>query len=702
MTEYRFFLFHKDIGQWTRIKDPKGWDGLGRTIKRFGIGNSVGQKWHGLFYEYTAKVGFIKDGKDFITAFYNTYGVEQELLLRIDRRNELTRKFETEYTGRLGLATLKIKATEVEVAVENTGFIQRVKNGLDVKVSMANPITSTFHSKVIRRESRVKADKTIADFFVAQPSAGILYLIFPWSENEVDELDTFFYPIQLQEKPPWEELKYHLLAKEDGDYKINLHLELGIQQVGEAITSFAVTWFLKTGKPGSYTTTQIGSNITGSVFAYETRELVDHEVTLAKGDEVYVYGHYSWVGGFGTSSPRIVTYNSHTGGVATVPAPADKFSQATVLADTTVPPSDVEVVMVHEAFEQVLQGLTGQAGSFYSEYFGRTENGYASDGAGSLRAITNGYRLRGLPNDFTCTLRDLVDTFAGIDGIGLGIERVNGTERVRVEPLTFWYPAKRAMRLSFIKDIEKEVEPDLLFNQIEVGPEKWQNEDINNLDEFNAKREWTTPITQVKNLLDLKIPYITSGFSIEYTRRASAENTTDSRWDEENFVIQMIRSGGGFVPARDEAFSAVTGVLSPETSYNLLLSPRRALEQNGRLIRAGLARMKDMKIAFAAGSANVGMSSTLIGGQALAESQDITISTLPQQLWEAEVYLIRAKLSAAQMGVLATTDMAAAENVFGFVEFSKTDQDYKRGFILEARPSSTSNEVEIKLLRATL
>lgn len=718
--EYRFYLYHRDVGNWTPINDPKGWDGLGRTIKRYGIDNAVGQKWHGMFYEYSSKIAFTKKGKSFIQGFKELYGIEQEILLKIETRDTATRSFTTEYIGRLDLTDYRVSDIYLETKVENTGFIQKIKNALDVKVDLSKLVSQgdkaiepfanethniTLHSKVLLRESTLKAAKTIGTFDVVP--ATTYYILFPFDESVADELlERFTYPMQVGTDDPVADLKYHMLVKEPGDYTFNLHMEIGIKNSFAPLdAAWQVKWYLKTGKPGSYTTTQIGADINSSgAFGYTERELLAHEVTLAKNDEVYIYATYVLTGS-GNATFDLVSYNSHTDGFPTDPAPDDKFSQVQILGETQVETSDCKIIMAHEAWARVLQSITDTPLPFYSEYYGRTDSApvaYASDGAGSLRGITNGKNVRTIDVPIHCTLRNLVDTFAGIDGVGIGIEKVNGVERVRVEPITYWYQTKSMMRLDFVKNPEKEEESSLYFNQVEAGPTKWEMESINNLDEVNTKKEWTLPITQLKNLLDLKIPYITGGYPLEFTRREKDEPTKDTRYDDDNFVIDLVRIEGGFAPAKDEAFSSVTGVISPDTAYNLDLSPRRCLERNGRLIRTGLHKLTSKSIKFAFGEGNSAMSSTKTGGAAVVENADIAVNTLASPLFLPEVYNIKVALTKAQRDILKVTDLTAENNIYQYIEWSKTDKDHKRGYVIEARPASNSKEVVLKLLRANV
>ena len=55
-----------------------------------------------------------------------------------------------------------------------------------------------------------------------------------------------------------------------------------------------------------------------------------------------------------------------------------------------------------------------------------------------------------------------------------------------------------------------------------------------------------------------------------------------------------------------------------------------------------------------------------------------------------------------QIEILETTDMNAAANVFGYIEFSKTDRDHKKGYLLQADIDGASNQVTLQLLRANI
>lgn len=720
MSEYRFFLYHKDVGSYTLIKDPIGWDTLGKKIKRFGLDSGgTGMRWHGVFFEFNVKLGFIKDGKAFIQNFYEKYGVEQEILLRIEKR-EGSHKFIVDYEGRLNLVSYEIDAIKVECTIENTGFLQKLKNRADVKVDTGslislggvaiNPLGGgesqniTLHSRTLRSLYTKKSDADVSNIEPAtgKPMVpGKNYLLFSLNDFVVDEIDAREdHGCQISSIDPTTVSKYQFKVKYKGSYTFNIRPIYYLNTSGAI--NWTVKWFLTTGKPGAFTTTQIGStdSATGTSEITGAPELINHIVHLLPDDEIYVYGECTVSSGGANFNylPYNFTYPIHPQQVTFSIVADTKFVSSAVPTPTT------KTVMIHEFWTRLIQSITDRkdADVFYSEYYGRTDLGYAVDGPGSMKAITNGFQLRGIDKPIYGTLKGQIDNCLALDGIGLGIERVNGRERVRVEPLAYWYQGKRMMRLNHILGIKKSVGGDLMYNTIEGGIDKWKNVKSSDLDEFNAKREWLTPITQVKKTLSLRSPYITSGSSIEYARRID-DKKQDSDVDNDNFVIAVHRDGGNFVPDTNEAFASASGIVDPETAYNLKLSPARCLRRNGSLIRSFLERYKDQKISFTFGEANSALFTRLTTESiGFFENDPIAIDTLEPPRFLAEIYSLRAKLTTDQMKALNNVNVADQENVWGFIEFSETDRDHKRGYLLSAQLDSESNEVRMELLKAVI
>jgi hypothetical protein len=61
-------------------------------------------------------------------------------------------------------------------------------------------------------------------------------------------------------------------------------------------------------------------------------------------------------------------------------------------------------------------------------------------------------------------------------------------------------------------------------------------------------------------------------------RQQYAATATDSyQNDDDGFLISVRRDGTGFLPEKNEPFESVANLISPQTAYNLRLSPFRML-----------------------------------------------------------------------------------------------------------------------------
>lgn len=695
----RFYLYHPDLDRPQRLKyDPVGWDTLGKTIKR-------DLKWHGVFFEYTPKLKFIKDGKNLVHYFYEKYGIEAELLLLIDKYNKTTRKYERDYEGRLNLTDLELSDLYAECNVEQTGFLQKLKNRQDVKVDLKSLLTKEgktiaananetvdveLHSKVIRKTFRsvYNADTET----ILGPEDTTFYIHFPLEPTELSEVAEFIdYEYQLSTLNPVTVKKYNWKFTEAAAHHfiLNLHFKISLISGVASLDINDTEWFFVYGKEGSYTTVSLGTFDNPLPERYSTGEpIYDAVLNLLPGDEVYIYATYRF------------HYESVSGDANIKLEKLSNFS-VEINSETVTPATTAPLFLKHEALARIIESITDEADSFRSGYYGRTDSeptAYAADGEGSLRGIASGKIIRGFPfasNTTHASLKDAMETCMAIDGVGMGVEKDGIKQRVRVEKLVYFYSPERVAQFPYVKDIRKNVADDFIFNELEAGYDKWSNEEINNLDEFNTRREFLLPITQVKKRLVLKSPFIASGYTIEFLRRDPyTEGTTkDNDRDNDVFVIQLRRESGELVTDKDEDFAELNNLISPETVYNAKLSVMRNIKRNGPLIRSGLYHQDDKHIDLAFGEGNTTFSSRLNSESAVVSETSIAVGALGQALWRPEIYSFKHKPTRMQMEAITA-------NPYGIIEFSKTNKDWKKGYLIELSPDAKSGLANFRLLRA--
>lgn len=723
LTMFRFYISHPDLAKPQRLKyDPVGWDTLGKTVKR-------DMKWHGVFFEYTPKLKFIKDGKNLVHYFYEKYGIEAELILIINKYNPVTRVYEHDYTGRFNLTTINISTLYAECNIEQTGFLQKLKNRQDVKVDLKSLITQggkaitpntnetvdvELHSKALKKLlNHLTTNQTIF------PNSGTpevsvnpmnvnddYYSIISLDEITVNEFQYvptsqlpqagfFDYPTQITQDNVVSDLKYNFLAFEAGSYSIDLRIKIMLKDPsGDVEGGFSAEWFIAYGPQDSLTTISLGldSGVSGGVlvpsyFIYD-KSLV-HNFTMDVGDRLYIYGK--------VRRPSVGSTDKWTV-MGKVNDCKINLTGLTIIPATTRP-----LFLQHESLSRIIESITDEPDSFRSAYYGRTDSeptAYPEDGGGSLRGLASGKIIRGFPlagNSTHINLKDAIESCLAIDGVGIGIETTGNKQRVRMEQLNYFYSPVRVAQFPYVKDIEKSVADDFIYNELEAGYDKWANEELNNLDEFNTKREFTLPITQIKKRLILKAPWSASGYTIEFLRRDPYKEGTnkDNDRDNDNFVIQLRRESGELVTDKDEDFAELNNLISPETVYNAKLSVMRNIKRNGPYIRSGLYHQDDKFVKLAFGEGNTAFTSRLTSETEVLDETTIAVEDLGQALWLPEIYKFKHKPTRTELEAITA-------NPYGIIEFSATNKNWKKGWLLEQQPDAKSGLISYLLLRANV
>jgi hypothetical protein len=704
---YRYKLYHVELKKpVTLVYEPVGWDSLNKSLSR-------DRKYHGIFTKYTPKLKFIKDGRAIIHNLWDAHGPETEILIFIEIFNMITRKWEQDYTGRLNLYSTVVSKLYLECNIENTGFVQKFLNRDEINVNLQSLVNMDggvipafthetwsvpVKSKVIIQE--IKCDASFATTGQRNTDGvdlddGTYFIQFPLEPllvNEIDALETYDYGPQYSKIDPVSIRKFQRRVRYGGVHRFNLNFTyiVGTNFTGSD-NDFSVEWYITTGRPGSYTHTQIGTtDATTGQASLLGDKLADFSVTLAAGDEIYMYG-------------KLV--------IDVDPAVNVGFflqidlQYIEIFAETIFPDSNANMVLLHEAFTRTLQSIIGQNDVFRSPYYGRTDSEpvtYDADGAGSLRGILNGSQVRQFPLDerpIHTNFKELFETAQMLDGVGAGIEVIDGKEMVVVDDLTRFYNGVEVARFDYVRDITKEVAADYYYNEMEIGFKKWANNEVQNLDEFLTKKQYSFPLSMVKQKLSLIAPYIASGYTLEFTRREAYVKSTlkDNPNDNENFVLQLRRGGGSFTTDQAEDFDTLGNLIRPDTVLNAKLSIVRCILRNGRLIRSFLDEYPDkvIKLTFSEGNGKL-VSKLTTETNGVDESLDIAITSLARPLWKPQIYRFKVPITSAQFSAISL-------NPYGYVSFSETARGHKKAFILEAeRDAKTKKLMNFVGLKANI
>jgi hypothetical protein len=293
--------------------------------------------------------------------------------------------------------------------------------------------------------------------------------------------------------------------------------------------------------------------------------------------------------------------------------------------------STAQVYHVHDALSKICETITGVPDCFRSNFFGKYDSqpySYLTDGPGAYLALTNGLNIRQMKDKegklfpVTVSFKSLFDDLDAIFCLGMRIESHQGREYIRVEHRSYFYQAEQAPDIpafSFVPNVERTANLTHIYNEIEAGYAKWQAESINGMDEFNSKRNYSAPNATIKKRLSIVCNAITGGYLIETTRRQQFKQnaTKDFSTDNDLFLIAANRvyldgRSPGTMAERNEAYQNIDNLLSPETAYNIRLSPLRMMCNWWPYLSISLHKNPVNHFSFASGTGNYQMKSESI------------------------------------------------------------------------------------------
>jgi hypothetical protein len=365
-------------------------------------------------------------------------------------------------------------------------------------------------------------------------------------------------------------------------------------------------------------------------------------------------------------------------------------------ADTEFPETETNCVMVYEALNKCAQYMTDQSVALKSDFFGRTDSidVYDEDGPGSLIAITNGANIRKLENaKLFINWTEIFESLSARHCLGWGIEKNDDGEPVLVvEPKTyFWDKDNLIIELDCVSDLEKSVAMEYYYNQVEIGYPKLDVGQLNGLDEFNTLRRWKLPITQTNSKLIVSSKYKTSGYEIE-TQRRLIGSTKDSKLDEANFMVKVVRDGGGFKTEKNENHPVVENLYDPASAYNLYFAPGRMIRAWAEVLASNVIKFTNKILTFTYGDGNFNLVSRETSEPAnIAENGDVDISEITP-IWEPEIYKFTYPIDRHQMKLIR-------QNPYGYIRFKDSGGNVKDGFILEVRHDPNQKMGDFQLLK---
>lgn len=321
----------------------------------------------------------------------------------------------------------------------------------------------------------------------------------------------------------------------------------------------------------------------------------------------------------------------------------DKETEIQLSAVSNCEPTTARAYMINEVASRVVEAITNNRIRFYSETFGRTDSQpypINYNPCPGLFTITSGLNIRrkllidnSLPG-VNMSAKQLFDGLNPMWNIGQTIEpdpNRPGYQRLRYEDWKYFYQDEVLIMFNYPTKVKRSVDPDRLFNQLNIGYSKWQAEGTTGLYELMTKRNYRINVNSDSKPLEKYTDFICSPYTIEITRRKD-ETTDDWQYDNDIFGFCLLKEDNSY---RVETFldnaTDISNVIDQSTCYNAKITPARMAMRQFDWVIQGLRKIYSYsKLIFAKGEGNyVAALKTIncnIEGSTIAENEDIDIT----------------------------------------------------------------------------
>lgn len=573
------------------IAEPIGWDAVEISGER-------DMEFHGWTFQFSDGDFPLKfdcdSGAQQIKDVYNEFGADGNIGFKYGFMYE-----GEEYIlldAELLLHTYKKDGDRVECTINSKQFDAVFLSRIDTPVSMKetvgydgadivppDPYNMELHAKEIL--TQFKADNPNKNYSDNTQIEGTNWWVLPDcsgpEKNDISQTNPFtLLSTPASPIPDQWNIKFDVAGTTTISFAWNVTLHLRVRNANILSSKTAdirvLYIYRKKNADGSYTqTNEVISNY--EIISCPPLSTVDRFVNLIatktissfqfnEGDEVYFHAYIEFNDTVKVQFPEI-TQTSLTFNV-------EHFEIAK--------PSVANVWFIDDAFRHIINVISNKKYAFRSTFLERANFQNVTPGQGSRRALTNGFQIRNFNIDdrpLKADFKKLLSSNNAQNCIGCdyAIDE-NGAARVRVERRDFFYQENQIIYISEdIESYDEQVANEFLYNELIFGYNKFLESGFNSLDEPNTLHNLLSPIKKNPKKFEQKADVITSGYSIEDTRRQQFAETPSDSYDndDETFMFAIREDGADWVPEKNEPFAVVNNIISPETSYNLRLNVKR-------------------------------------------------------------------------------------------------------------------------------
>lgn len=607
-------------GQPTALKSsPDGW---AETSLKYGRSNGK----PGIIRAVSVSMKFVKDGGKILKHLMYRYGIQAAINLIILKLNraasafgiyedfftgapDLTQFIDADYGATVdilerGLPEL-IKANEdttYEIPINVPEAVTINWDGIELisNVRMLNyqdlEFTGTDYVPIIREQAFVNIGITIVDSETQYPS-----LLFN---------STTQYKGSNAGDPSSDFVDEWLIKATDNTRLVIKSGQLKFLFIGGGAS---VAWYCKNLSTGAVRNIYINTTTTSGQQVMDISGTFD----FLAGETIWLMFRNDF------STPTTYVYFSWT-----FPVNSDDFNALDTTYNYRKLPTDVKALRPLYVFKQLINKIT---------------NGkYTGDSSLLLDkkdfVLTSGDAIRALPGSVIKTsLNDFIKSYNTFTAGEFGITPQDAGKKAIFELEQYFYNQNWLIDLDEVQGLQVSTNMNYRFNSIKIGWPNQNYEDVNGRDEPLTTYEWSTPITRFAKQLDLVSIYRADPYGAEITRiNLTNKTTTDSTSDNDTFIINIEAApvDGKYNLSRP-VFDSITGILSPSTIFNILLSVKRCLLAHSAKIAAAMQFMDAQYIKFQTASKNANLV-TVSGSTTISEKADVQIGSLPiKAIWQA-------------------------------------------------------------------
>lgn len=708
------------------ITEPIGWNTDDKEFAR----NS---EYHGIFAKFSNSLKFIDNGATFIELAYELFDIIAKVKLVKFERHPKTDKWVRTYWGYLDLSTRQWEKKQLSVKFNSGGLEQSIKarENESVEVDRTTTIDGTLIGPIAENEVLFKGRKIFLKSKWEAKTADDKVSLEVYSNDGNTRDKTAGFPLSLDSKSHEQaqtSFSYSNASENKGDggmmFLANFDRTRDINVIGKGlsfkskITKSDWQWaFFKVCvtvyKDGIDYNVKKRINVFHAGYQSETMpdlwdinnktiSIPDFNIALTVNEgesvalEFYIKADLK---NYIASRARYYVNVTEIKGIL--------FAEE----DSHFEPSKAKCYLAHDLLNQLTTICANKKKVFYSDYFGRTDLGYPVNGPGAFVGMTHGFAIRGfnkipipdlalnvenLYKPMTTSLKDAVSSMISVFNVGIGIEEINGKERLRIEDLSYFYNNNVTIRLpNQVKNLKRSVAVDYYYPSIEVGYESGGDyEEAQGLDEPNGKSNFTTIIDRLKNNLSLVSNYRADSYGKEFARRKPFKDysTEDTRYDSDIFLLDL-KPGNGILEQRkwqDDFAKEPTGIFSPETATNLRFSPFNMLLRHAWVIASGLTKYPSAYVRYGSSTANSQLKTQLIGGNEYAENGDIINAELKKARFLPEWIEFEHECNfdiMQQVQGSKTINGELIQNFYGTVQFINDNNQIEKGFLFNLKPN---------------